>query len=819
MKKKLLAVLSLLGVLSFAAAFGSCNNDGGNNDNGGNGGTEIEASWDLSGKSTAEVGETLDFSLAAALFGEEVLTPAIAISIDGGEAFAVNGTSYVAGKTGVYTITYTVTYGGKTYTQTETITVRDTQKPTLTKKSGDLPLRAEYGDEIELPVYAAQDNLDGAVTPVIKVYKNDAGKTEIQTQDGGFTVEDYCGYTVEVTAIDSSGNEAKLTETLTVRQEREAEFFENSAYLEQTVYGAGGGIAEYNADRNYVIQGTGSMKFYTTVNGKWISMRVGGIAGLLASQTEEEKSAVKELTFFVYNASPYRANIDFAVFPVSGSEKIVKRTATQNGVWTKISVPYSDVVTAYNENAGAQFGIFFNGGDHAADNAYAQFEAYFDCFRLTFNKDAAPSAKLNVSDVKSKYEQGATVQFADESAFNHVQTDALKITVKDEAGKTVAYDKTADGKYTIASAAGRYTVNYVYADGDDVSAFMQSISVYLPKEHPEIEGFEESAGDTSFEKLRSSNNTVEITSEKAHSGEKSLKIQNHADVRWGATVLRLDPDMLDLLTEKTVLTFYTYIDSDKKNANISSFNTRMATYNPDSTDGLKIGSYLNTNANNVATDTWLKHEIYGEKLMQVKQTGGIVLYNEIVCASEGDYAGNCNYTFYADDFAVENRYESAIFFDSAAEVERISVTNGEVLSKSYANGGAFIQNGLWQAYTYFKIDLGNGFTEASKGKSQIKIRLKLDRFECNATSFNVRFYSYKEGNAEGGQGTHLLQVNGISLNEWIEIVIPADKISAITENALWFDIEEVNASTYWNWKLTIESVTMSATPAAESPAE
>ena len=52
MKKKLLAVLSLLGVLSFAAAFGSCNN-GGNNDNGG---TEIEASWDLSGKSTAEVG-------------------------------------------------------------------------------------------------------------------------------------------------------------------------------------------------------------------------------------------------------------------------------------------------------------------------------------------------------------------------------------------------------------------------------------------------------------------------------------------------------------------------------------------------------------------------------------------------------------------------------------------------------------------------------------------------------------------------------------------------------------------------------------------
>ena len=84
MKKKLLAVLSLLGVLSFAAAFGSCNN-GGNNDNGG---TEIEASWDLSGKSTAEVGETLDFSLAVALFGEEVLTPAIAISIDGGEAFA-----------------------------------------------------------------------------------------------------------------------------------------------------------------------------------------------------------------------------------------------------------------------------------------------------------------------------------------------------------------------------------------------------------------------------------------------------------------------------------------------------------------------------------------------------------------------------------------------------------------------------------------------------------------------------------------------------------------------------------------------------------
>lgn len=65
----------------------------------------------------------------------------------------------------------------------------------------------------------------------------------------------------------------------------------------------------------------------------------------------------------------------------------------------------------------------------------------------------------------------------------------------------------------------------------------------------------------------------------------------------------------------------------------------------------------------------------------------------------------------------------------------------------------------------------------------------------------------------------MLQVNGISLNEWIEIVIPADKISAITENALWFDIEEVNASTYWNWKLTIDSVTMSATPAAESPAE
>ena len=274
--------------------------------------TPITPVADIPDAATVEVGGLFDFETAAVAKGDKVYLPkSVTITFGENENVEFTGTSFSPAKVGVYTITYTFDIDGETKAYTTAVTARDTTKPSILLSSA-IPVRAEYNARLTLPTFTATDICDGSLTADVKVYENNADKTPIAVTDGKFTVDTYDGIVIEATATDAAGNTALDRYTVAVRGEREVDYFENEPYALANAVGFGGGKTEFNVKPEYVIQGEGSLKFYTDINGKWVFCGFPSIgeAVRLAGGKDKFKTEYSAITLLLYNASPFDCEIE-----------------------------------------------------------------------------------------------------------------------------------------------------------------------------------------------------------------------------------------------------------------------------------------------------------------------------------------------------------------------------------------------------------------------------------------------------------------------------------------------------------------------------
>ena len=616
---------------------------------------------DIPDAATVEVGGLFDFETAAVAKGDKVYFPkSVTITFGENENVEFTGTSFSPAKVGVYTITYTFDIDGETKSYTTAVTARDTTKPSILLSSA-IPVRVEYNARLTLPTFTATDICDGSLTADVKVYENNADKTTIDVTEGEFTVNTYDGVVIEATATDAAGNTAIDQYTIAVRGEREVDYFENEPYALANAVGFGGGKTEFNVDPEYVIQGEGSLKFYTDINGKWVFCGFPSIgeAVRLAGGKDAFKTEYSAITLLLYNASPYDCEIEMQYWkknPQNGlaqDAKLIQKNQLTANCWTKISVPTDKIAKDYADDM--FYGLFFNGGNHEANNAYANFCVYADCIRLSKSSDVA-SVDLTLADIMKKTTGSEDVTLTQLSALGGIDLAKLAVSAQDKNGVAVTVEKT-DTAFVLKNASeGRYTVEYMYANGENIDVFSQTVTLYAPLADPYFDGFE-GGGYTHAGKLIDGAASVEISTEQAHGGTHSLKITTGEWSRYTFIPLMLDDDMWQKIKDASnnvELSVWLYIENN--NTNITKFNVRLHGLAKNATSGeyecgtLTLGGY--GNKNNVPTGQWLQVKFNAtdnDTITQIKANGGIVLDLEIGVADDQKTVG---FTYYVDDLEV-----------------------------------------------------------------------------------------------------------------------------------------------------------------------
>lgn len=625
--------------------------------------TPITPVADIPDAATVEVGGLFDFETAAVAKGDKVYLPkSVTITFGENENVEFTGTSFSPAKVGVYTITYTFDIDGETKSYTTAVTARDTTKPSILLSSA-IPVRAEYNARLTLPTFTATDICDGSLTADVKVYENNADKTPIAVTDGKFTVDTYDGIVIEATATDAAGNTALDRYTVAVRGEREVDYFENEPYALANAVGFGGGKTEFNVKPEYVIQGEGSLKFYTDINGKWVFCGFPSIgeAVRLAGGKDKFKTEYSAITLLLYNASPFDCEIEMQYWkknPQNGlaqDAKLIQKNQLIANSWTKISVPTDKIAKDYADDM--FYGLFFNGGNHEANNAYANFCVYADCMRLSKSSDVA-SVDITLTDIMMKTTGSIDVTLKELSAFGGIDLAKLAVSAQDKNGVAVTVEKT-DTAFVLKNASeGRYTVQYMYANGENIDVFSQTVTLYAPLADPYFDGFE-GGGYTHAGKLIDGAASVEISTEKARSGAHSLKITTGEWSRYTIIPLMLDDDMWQKIKDASnnvELSVWLYIENN--NTNITKFNVRfcgLKNENGNYANGDWAMIYNDTFGNNAPTGQWLqiKYGINyneGKALAQLKQSGGIAMQVEI--AEIADDQKTVGFTYYVDDLEV-----------------------------------------------------------------------------------------------------------------------------------------------------------------------
>lgn len=789
--------------------------------------TPITPVADIPDAATVEVGGLFDFETAAVAKGDKVYLPkSVTITFGENENVEFTGTSFSPAKVGVYTITYTFDIDGETKAYTTAVTARDTTKPSILLSSA-IPVRAEYNARLTLPTFTATDICDGSLTADVKVYENNADKTPIAVTDGEFTVDTYDGIVIEATATDAAGNTALDRYTVAVRGEREVDYFENEPYALANAVGFGGGKTEFNVNPEYAIQGEGSLKFYTDINGKWVFCGFPSIgeAVRLAGGKDKFKTEYSAITLLLYNASPFDCEIEMQYWkknPQNGlaqDAKLIQKNQLIANSWTKISVPTDKIAKDYADDM--FYGLFFNGGNHEANNAYANFCVYADCMRLSKSSDVA-SVDITLTDIMMKTTGSIDVTLKELSAFGGIDLAKLAVSAQDKNGVAVTVEKT-DTAFVLKNASeGRYTVQYMYANGENIDVFSQTVTLYAPLADPYFDGFE-GGGYTHAGKLIEGAASVEISTEQAHGGTHSLKITTGEWSRYTFIPLMLDGDMLQTLkgaSGSAELSVWLYIVNN--NSNVTGFNVRLHGLAKNATSGayecgtLTLGGY--GNKNNVPTGQWLQVKFNAtdnDTITQIIANGGIVLDLEIGVADDQKTVG---FTYYVDDLEVTDVDENVTITAEDKSVPFAGGTSIEIASFTGSNFNAdcltVTLNG--QPYTDYTLNEGRlSFAPTAAGKYVFaythKSGHKVNTATQTITVFDPTFDGFEQSNhatvetstdvtasVEGGDnprsGERGLWCNTTWMYTSVRIMLNQDMLNSIDTNATlsyWIKIKSM----------------------------
>lgn len=621
---------------------------------------------DIPDAATVEVGGLFDFETTAVAKGDKIYEPkTVTVTFGEDENVEFTGASFRPSKVGKYTVTFTFDIDGETKTYTTEVTAVDTTKPSILLSS-DIPVRAELNADVTLPEFTAVDICDGELTADVKVYQNNAAKTPITVTEGKFKINTYDGAVIEASAQDAAGNTATDTYTVAVRGEREVDYFENEPYAVGNAVGFGGGKTEWNTDSDYCIQGEGSLKFYTDISGKWVFCGFPSIneAVRIAGGKDTFKTTYSAVTMLLYNASPYDCEIETQYWkrnPQNGlaqDAKLIQKNQLIANCWTKISVPADKIADTYEDDM--FFGLFFNGGNHEANNAYANFCVYADCIRLSKSSDAA-SVEITLSDIKQKSADTTDIELTTLSALGGIDLNKLAVTALDKDGKSVAVEKT-DSAYILKNVGeGKYTVQYMYANGENIDVFSQTVELYAPLSDPYFDGFED-GGTTHTLNALSGNASVEVSTEQVRSGTHALKVTT-GRYKYTSIPLMLDSDMLQAIkngNDNVEFSIWVYIVGNGS----MTYNLRFTGLKNKDGGGYDGGDwamiYNDTFGNGVPTGQWLQIKFgkkynEGKALNQLKQSGGILMNIEIASTASDENGGESDsypFTYYVDDLEV-----------------------------------------------------------------------------------------------------------------------------------------------------------------------
>ena len=419
-----------------------------------------------------EYGSTYNFDTAAGLYNGEIIDPVITVLFEGTTSVQVLNKKMVLTRLGEYNVTYTFTLpNGENKTYEQTITSVDTKAPSIIQ-SGEIEGKYRIGDEVTLPTFTASDLVDGDDIAVdVKVYCGEEKEENLVTvQAGKFTVEGYETYTVLAMAEDESGNKAERRVTVNVFAENEIEFFNGQQYVDVSVSTAGGGQMAYNTDKNFVIEGSGSMHYYTTKDGKWISLLMDTVKNL-------DFTDAYGLSYWVYNNSPRAYNLDFSVD--GASVRIVSRDLIQPKRWTKVVIPKEKFEA--QKYQGTDLVTFSFNGDDYKDNFW-EFDMYIDCVRY---EKTAPSLSIAPEDVLCQASDAQTTLLAADDYTAGMDASLIKAHLLDaENNKTELSVVNGEIKHAFTEM-GRYTVCYSYIDGTEGVTAAQSVTVYGDLTMPE----------------------------------------------------------------------------------------------------------------------------------------------------------------------------------------------------------------------------------------------------------------------------------------------------------------------------------------------
>lgn len=481
-----------------------------------------------------------------------------------GEDVAITNNKFKIAKLDDYVVSYTVEFNKESVTKETIIDVIDDLGPNIEVK--EYKKSIFLNETFTFPEINAVDNSGLDVKKDIKVYHN-GKEVELLEDKSGFVATLAGYYTVEITATDTSNNSTTEKLTIVVRKANEVENFD----FEDFVTGVGnigtpnGAEIAYNSDKNFVLQGNGSMKFISPE-----SQDKGSVPEFtLNAPAITDITGKYSLSFYIYNNN----SVDSRVNISNRNEGWFNLKARQ---WTKIEIT-SDMYDSVLP------GVDFSGADTGGAKDLTGLRIYFDkpvsgemsyyIDNMQVNDKASDKLfdELDLIDVV-RVGENVTIE-------NYPNIDNLNVSVinKETGEKTII---TNDNKQQIFSQVGEYYVEYLKTNLDDkIHVYYDDFVVIDNVKKPinVIENFENAA-----HYVFGGSYKVELsTNEDANfilDGTKSLKAK--ININDGYPFINVDKNLYEQYFDKfNTISFNIFVEGNK-NHNLNINNIEFAALKP-----------------------------------------------------------------------------------------------------------------------------------------------------------------------------------------------------------------------------------------------
>ena len=216
-------------------------------------------------------------------------------------------------KIGKYEIKYTIKYLFRTYSVIRSVSVNDLESPIITLQ-GDDKIKIIVDNKYEEPGYNAIDNYDGDITDKVEVTSN------VDTSKVG-------EYSITYLVKDSSGNEASISRTVEVKEEKKS----NGFYTD-------------------IVEGPTYIKGILIVNKKY------KLPSTFGGNNDEANAALEKLQIAARDAG-YSAKL------VSGYRSYDSQSIIYNRYVLRWGQEYTDTVSARPGHSEHQTGLAFDVGE------------------------------------------------------------------------------------------------------------------------------------------------------------------------------------------------------------------------------------------------------------------------------------------------------------------------------------------------------------------------------------------------------------------------------------------------------------------------